>query len=87
MGMAVQMPALKKLGEELGLSMENGVGGVVNGALEPTPESGANAIEAAEDETARCSTKKKRAGISRPFFIRSRDRFSNRPMVNDVRGA
>ncbi|EEE36690.1 band 7 protein [Rhodobacteraceae bacterium KLH11] len=36
MGMAVQMPALKKLGEELGLSMENGVGGVVNGALEPT---------------------------------------------------
>ncbi len=38
MGMAVQMPALKKLGEELGLSMENGVGGVVNGALEPTKE-------------------------------------------------
>ncbi len=38
MGMAVQMPALKKLGEELGLSMENGVGGVVNGALEPTVE-------------------------------------------------
>ncbi len=38
MGMAVQMPALKKLGEELGLSMENGVGGVVNGALEQTPE-------------------------------------------------
>lgn len=36
MGMAVQMPALKKLGEELGLSMENGVGGIVNGALEPT---------------------------------------------------
>lgn len=38
MGMAVQMPALKKLGEELGLSMENGVGGVVNGALESTVE-------------------------------------------------
>ncbi|WP_120635217.1 flotillin family protein [Ruegeria sp. EL01] len=36
MGMAVQMPALKKLGEELGLSMENGVSGVVNGALEPS---------------------------------------------------
>ncbi|WP_271946647.1 flotillin family protein [Ruegeria faecimaris] len=36
MGMAVQMPALKKLGEELGLSMENGFGGIVNGALEPT---------------------------------------------------
>ncbi|WP_108858827.1 flotillin family protein [Ruegeria sp. Alg231-54] len=38
MGMAVQMPALKKLGEELGLSMESGVGGVVNGALESTVE-------------------------------------------------
>ncbi len=33
MGMAVQMPALKKLGEELGMSMDNGVSGVVNGAL------------------------------------------------------
>ncbi|MEM6658209.1 MAG: flotillin domain-containing protein [Pseudomonadota bacterium] len=48
MGMAVQMPALKKLGEELGLSMENGVGGVVNGALEATPEP-ATTIEAPED--------------------------------------
>ncbi|WP_171098582.1 flotillin family protein [Ruegeria sp. HKCCD7255] len=38
MGMAVQMPALKKLGDELGLSMENGVAGVVNGALEATPD-------------------------------------------------
>ncbi|WP_298848685.1 flotillin domain-containing protein [uncultured Ruegeria sp.] len=37
MGMAVQMPALKKLGDELGLSMEQGVAGVVNGALEATP--------------------------------------------------
>ncbi len=36
MGMAVQMPALKKLGDELGLSMEQGVAGVVNGALEAT---------------------------------------------------
>ncbi|KIC13313.1 flotillin domain-containing protein, partial [Leisingera sp. ANG-Vp] len=33
MGMAVQMPALKKLGEELGLSMENGVSGVASQAL------------------------------------------------------
>lgn len=33
MGMAVQMPALKKLGEELGVSMEDGVAGVTNGAL------------------------------------------------------
>ncbi|NOD87139.1 MULTISPECIES: flotillin family protein [unclassified Ruegeria] len=50
MGMAVQMPALKKLGEELGLSMENGVGGVVNGALEATPEP-ADAVEIVEEET------------------------------------
>lgn len=50
MGMAVQMPALKKLGEELGLSMENGVGGVVNGALEQTPEP-EQAIEVVGDET------------------------------------
>ncbi|MEL6586714.1 MAG: flotillin domain-containing protein [Pseudomonadota bacterium] len=28
MGMAVQMPALKKLGEELGVSMEKGIGGL-----------------------------------------------------------
>lgn len=40
MGMAVQMPALKKLGEELGLSMEDGVAGVVNG-IAPEAEPGA----------------------------------------------
>ena len=33
MGMAVQMPALKKLGDELGLSMENGLAGVASNAL------------------------------------------------------
>ncbi|KAE9629982.1 flotillin family protein [Parasedimentitalea maritima] len=38
MGMAVQMPALKKLGEELGLSMEDGVSGLANGALSPQPK-------------------------------------------------
>jgi len=37
MGMAVQMPALKKLGEELGLSMEDGVSGLANGALSSQP--------------------------------------------------
>ncbi len=31
MGMAVQMPALRKLGEELGLSLENGVSGLADG--------------------------------------------------------
>ncbi|WP_372574591.1 flotillin family protein [Ruegeria jejuensis] len=46
MGMAVQMPALKKLGEELGLSMENGVGGLANGALVAPEE-----VQAAEAET------------------------------------
>ncbi|KIC44204.1 hypothetical protein RA28_14655 [Ruegeria sp. ANG-S4] len=50
MGMAVQMPALKKLGEELGLSMENGVGGVVNGALEQTPEP-VDVVDVADGET------------------------------------
>jgi uncharacterized membrane protein YqiK len=34
MGMAVQMPALKTLGRELGISMEDGVSGVVNGMLD-----------------------------------------------------
>lgn len=36
MGMAVQMPALKALGEELGVSMENGVAGLVEGAVAPS---------------------------------------------------
>jgi len=49
MGMAVQMPALKKLGEELGLSMEHGVSGVVNGALEPTVDQPEN-VDAIEEE-------------------------------------
>ncbi|MCW1934057.1 flotillin family protein [Pararhodobacter zhoushanensis] len=40
MGMAVQMPALRKLGEELGLSMEGGIAGMAEGALngKPVPE-------------------------------------------------
>ena len=33
MGMAVQMPALKKIGEELGLSLENGVTGLMDEAV------------------------------------------------------
>lgn len=33
MGMAVQMPALKKLGDELGLSMENGLAGLTSKAM------------------------------------------------------
>ncbi|WP_298973173.1 flotillin domain-containing protein [uncultured Roseobacter sp.] len=34
MGMAVQLPALKKLGQELGVSMENGVAGLADSLLE-----------------------------------------------------
>ncbi|GAB1379547.1 flotillin family protein [Pararhodobacter aggregans] len=37
MGMAVQMPALRKLGEELGLSMEGGLAGMADGALAAKP--------------------------------------------------
>ncbi|PTX05260.1 flotillin family protein [Pararhodobacter aggregans] len=37
MGMAVQMPALRKLGEELGLSMEGGLAGMAEGALGARP--------------------------------------------------
>ncbi|WP_341366104.1 flotillin domain-containing protein [Yoonia sp. BS5-3] len=37
MGMALQMPAMKKLGEELGLSLENGLADVTGDAF-PTPE-------------------------------------------------
>ncbi|MGX9355152.1 flotillin family protein [Roseobacteraceae bacterium S113] len=51
MGMAVQLPALKKLGEELGLSMENGVAGLTDTVLkEPTPKSDAPLIADATGE-------------------------------------
>ena len=52
LGMAVQMPALKKLGQELGVSLEDGLAGVTNGALdaEATLEG-----EAAEDATDKVS--------------------------------
>lgn len=52
LGMAVQMPALRKLGEELGLSMEGGISGLMNGALasdamiETDPESDASSKDA-----------------------------------------
>jgi len=50
MGMAVQMPALKKLGEELGLSMEDGVSGLANGALSPSPKPVAPPLNEADAE-------------------------------------
>ncbi|MDE4304083.1 flotillin domain-containing protein [Phaeobacter gallaeciensis] len=46
MGMAVQMPALKKLGEELGLSMEDGVAGITSGALGVSSEPAKETVEA-----------------------------------------
>ncbi|MEO9518342.1 MAG: flotillin domain-containing protein [Paracoccaceae bacterium] len=50
MGMAVQMPALKKLGDELGLSMENGLAGVASNALgHEDPKSDASDDTKAED--------------------------------------
>ena len=60
MGMAVQMPALKKLGEDLGVSMEDGVAGLTNSlagepktlAKETEPEDSAT-LEAPQDETAK----------------------------------
>nr|MDJ0639339.1 flotillin domain-containing protein [Paracoccaceae bacterium] len=52
MGMAVQLPALKKIGEELGVSMDNGVAGLaesLGGETAPeTPTAIEDAGEAAE---------------------------------------
>lgn len=39
LGMALQLPAMKKLGDELGISMENGLAGVFDDAATPTPDS------------------------------------------------
>ncbi|MEO1562844.1 MAG: flotillin domain-containing protein [Pseudomonadota bacterium] len=53
MDMAVQLPALKKLGDEIGLSMEDGLAGVVQGALpEGSTELKKPARKAAEDTPA-----------------------------------
>ncbi|WP_025312615.1 flotillin family protein [Roseicyclus elongatus] len=53
MGMAVQMPALKRLGEELGLSLEDGMDGIVKGVTreadtwqDATPEGASNGTSA-----------------------------------------
>lgn len=48
MDMAVQMPALKKLGEELGLSMEEGVSGIVDGILADPKADASNKGKSAE---------------------------------------
>ena len=46
MGMAVQMPALRKLGDELGLSLENGVAGLADSALSEKPAQNSGALDA-----------------------------------------
>lgn len=53
MGMAVQLPALKKLGEELGVSMENGVAGLTESLSDPEPtlEIEADDVNMANGET------------------------------------
>lgn len=38
LGMALQMPAMQALGKELGVSLENGITGAANDALDVTPE-------------------------------------------------
>ncbi|RED13260.1 flotillin family protein [Pontivivens insulae] len=49
LGMALQLPAMKKLGEELGVSMEDGLSGVTNAALTDTPaEPASEVLEEAE---------------------------------------
>ncbi|KAB7616107.1 flotillin [Amylibacter sp. SFDW26] len=52
MGMALQMPAMKKLGEELGVSLESGLAGVTDGALDviEQPEPSAKTDEADKPE-------------------------------------
>ena len=45
MGMALQMPAMKKLGEELGLSMEGGLASVTNEAFGAAPVEEAEVTE------------------------------------------
>ncbi|WP_415922576.1 flotillin family protein [Tateyamaria sp. SN6-1] len=54
LGMALQMPAMQALGKELGISLENGLSGVANGALDVTKAShedvpDAEVVEAEED--------------------------------------
>ena len=48
--MAVQLPALKKIGEELGVSMDNGVAGLTEGLLDEPVKDEAPAIDDGSDD-------------------------------------
>ncbi len=52
MGMAVQLPALKKIGEELGVSMDNGVAGLAEGLLDASETANAPAPADSSDDDA-----------------------------------
>ena len=57
MGMAVQMPALKKLGEDLGVSMEDGVAGLTNSlAGDVTGQKSAGAVEDSSGDPAKLAS-------------------------------
>ena len=47
LGMAVQLPAMKKIGEELGLSLEGGLGAIKNGSADGTTLDGPSGEEPA----------------------------------------
>lgn len=49
LGMALQMPAMQALGKELGVSLENGLAGVADGAIMDAKPAEAPKAEAAED--------------------------------------
>ncbi len=48
LGMAFQMPAMQALGKELGVSLENGIGGVVDGVMTPEKAAAAEKPEPTE---------------------------------------
>ena len=50
MGMAVQLPALKKIGEELGVSMDNGIAGLAESLADSPEESPGDTLPEQPDE-------------------------------------
>lgn len=52
MGMAVQLPALKKIGEDLGISMDNGMAGLTESLLDAPEKVASPAVEDGRDTAA-----------------------------------